>query len=318
MTESRVETHTMELDYKRIDQELLPALDMLPPLEITRENVADIRRELAEFLPPVSLPDLLSDKVTISTQDGDLDIYVYRKSETSGQAALLWIHGGGYILGGAEDGMAQQIAERCDCTVLSVDYRLAPEHPFPAGPNDCYAALRWIMSGESGYDIDSARVAIGGASAGGGMTAGVALMNRDRENFPLRLQLLLYPMIDNLHATPSGSISNHPVWNRATSFRAWEMYLNGEPGEDASPYAAASRATNLAGLPAAYVCVGAEDLFCDENIDYARRLNEAGVATELAVFPGLYHGADGFVPNAAVSKRMRDSYLTALGDALAA
>ncbi len=308
----------MELDYKRIDPELLPALDVLPPLEITRENIADLRCELAELMPPIPMPNLLHDKVKISTEDGELDIHVYRTSKTIGQAAVLWIHGGGYILGNAEDGTAQQIATRCDCTVFSVEYRLAPEHPFPAGPNDCYAALRWMMSGDSGYGVDTGRVAIGGASAGGGMTAGVALMNRDLENFPLKLQLLLYPMIDNLHATPSGSITNHPVWNRRTSFRAWEMYLNGEPGEDASPYAAASRAANLEGLPPAYLCVGTEDLFCDENIEYARRLNEAGVATELAVLPGLYHGADGLVSNAAVSKRMREGYVRALEDALAA
>lgn len=306
----------MELDYQRIDPQLLPALDLLPPLEITRENIAQLRRQLAELLPPVSVPDLLHDEVAIPTPGGDLDIHVYRASETSGQAAVLWIHGGGYLLGSAEDGMAQQIAQRSDCTVFSVEYRLAPEHPFPSGPNDCYAALRWIMSGESGYDIDASRVAIGGASAGGGMSAGVALMNRDLENFPLKLQLLLYPMIDNLHATASGSITNHPVWNQSTSLNAWEMYLDGEPGKDASPYAAASRAENLEGLPPAYVCVGTEDLFCDENIEYARRLNEAGVATELAVLPGLYHGADGLVPDAAVSKRMREGYLRALQDAL--
>ena len=308
----------MELDYKRIDPEVLPALDILPTFDLARERVADIRRRLAEALPPIPMPHLLHDKETISTPDGDLDIHVYRKSETSGQAAVLWIHGGGYLLGSAEDGMAQQIADRCDCTVFSVDYRLAPEHPFPAGPNDCYAALRWMMSGNSGYSFDTGRVVIGGASAGSGMTAGVVLMNRDLENFPLKLQLLLYPMIDNLHATPSGRITNHPVWNRATSLRAWAMYLNGEPGKDASPYAAASRATNLEGLPPTYICVGTEDLFCDENIDYARRLNEAGVATELAVFPGLYHGADGLASNAAVSKRMREGYFRALEDALAA
>ena len=308
----------MELDYNLIDTELAPALGTLPPLEITRENIAEIRAMLVEIMPPVNLPDVQCVKACIDTDDGPLDIYVYRTSEQAGQAAVLWIHGGGYILGSAEDAMAQSIARHCACTVFSVDYRLAPEHPFPAGPNDCYAALRAIMSGESGFDVDLDRVAIGGASAGGGMSAGVALMNRDLENFPLRLQLLLYPMIDNLHATPSGAITNHPVWNRGTSFRAWEMYLNGEPGEAASPYAAATRAADLSGLPPAYVSVGSEDLFRDEDIDYARRLIEAGVSTELAVFPGLYHGADGFVPDARVCGRLRAGYLSALGHALRA
>jgi len=159
-------------------------------------------------------------------------------------------------------------------------------------------------------------VAIGGASAGGGMAAGVALMNRDRANHPLALQLLLYPMIDNLHATESGQYENHPIWNQGTSFRAWEMYLDGTPGERASPYAAAARAADLVGLPSAYICVGNEDLFRDEDVDYARRLNAAGVPCELAVFPGLYHGGDAFVPAAAVSRRLQRSFLAALGDAL--
>ena len=306
----------MELDYHRIDPELAPALKLLPPLEITRENIVQVRAMLAEAMPTVALAGVLSETARIDTEDGPLDVHVYRTSEKAGQAALLWIHGGGYVFGSAEDAMAQAIAKHCGCTVFSVDYRVAPEHPFPAGPNDCYAALRWIMSGESGYAVDRDRVAIGGASAGGGMSAGVALMNRDLDNFPLKLQLLLYPMIDNLHATPSGAITNHPVWNQGTSFNAWDMYLNGEPGESASPYAAATRATDLSGLPSAYVSVGSEDLFRDEDIEYARRLSDAGVATELAVFPGLFHGADGLAPEARVSKRLRAGYLAALSDAL--
>lgn len=306
-----------ELDYKRIDPQLRPALEAFPALEITRQNILELRAALADFASPgAEQLNLLESKETIPTGDGEVDIYVYRKTDRAEQPAVLWIHGGGYILGSGEDESAKGIAAHCDCTVLSVDYRLAPEHPFPAGPEDCYAALRWMMSGTCDYALDTKRMAIGGASAGGGMCAGVALMNRDRDNFPLRLQLLLYPMIDNLHDTASGQITNHPVWNRQTSFNAWEMYLGGTPGEAASPYAAATRATNLKGLPPAYVCVGREDLFCDEDIDYARRLNAAGVATELAVFPGLYHGADTFAADAAVSQRLRNSYLSALTHAL--
>jgi acetyl esterase len=229
---------------------------------------------------------------------------------------VLWIHGGGYLIGSPEDERAKIIANHCNCTVFSVDYRLAPEHPFPAGPNDCYATLAWIMNDAEALGIDKSRVAMGGASAGSGMAAGVALMNRDRENFPLRLQLLLYPMIDNLHATDSGKFENHPVWKQSTSFNAWEMYLDGVPGEDASPYAAATRATDLSGLPPAYICVGSEDLFRDENIEYAQRLLAADVPCEFSIFPGLYHGADSFVPNAKVSRRLNQSFLHALEHAL--
>ena len=124
-------------------------------------------------------------------------------------------------------------------------------------------------------------------------------------------------MIDNLHDTKSGHYVDHPVWNRQTSLNAWEMYLNGTPGVDASGYAAATRTTDLAGLPPAYICVGAEDLFRDEDIEYARRLIRSDVPTELAVFPGLYHGADIFVPRARISRRLEQSFLQALEDALA-
>lgn len=308
---------TMQLDYNQIDPLLLPALDAFPALDITRENLDQIREILAQ-MPPAPKPEgIIESKESITTGDGDVDVYVYRKDERPGQAALVWIHGGGYLFGSAEDARAMEIAMQCDCTVFSVDYRMAPEHPFPAGPEDGYAVLSWLMSGKATCGIDLNRVAIGGASAGGGMTAGLALMNRDRDNFPLVMQLLIYPMIDNLHATNSGEYENHPVWNRGTSDNAWEMYLNGTPDHDASPYAAATRAMDLTGLPPTYVCVGTMDLFRDEDIAYAQRLIAAGVPTELAVFPGVYHAAESFTPDAPVSQRMNQSIMTALANALA-
>lgn len=305
----------MLLDYDRLDPELKPALEQLPPLEITRENVAAIRDLLASRPQPPGAK-VLSEKRSVPRDNATVDVYVYRKSERPAQPALLWIHGGGYIIGSAEDERARVIADALDMTVCSVDYRLAPEHPFPAGPEDCLTALEWMFRDAESLGIDPDRVAIGGASAGGGMAAGLALMNRDRSNHPLRLQLLLYPMIDNLHDTESGRYENHPIWNQGTSFRAWEMYLDGTPGEAASPYAAAARAADLSRLPPAYVCVGNEDLFRDEDVSYARRLSAAGVPCELTVFPGLYHGGDAFVPTAAVSRRLQRSFLAALADAL--
>jgi acetyl esterase/lipase len=306
----------MLLDYNRIDPELLPGLETFPALDLNRENISKMRDLLAARPQPSSSVDVLSDRKTIDTEDGTVDVYIYRKNDQPDQPAVLWIHGGGYILGNAVDERARIIADHCNCTVFSVDYRLAPEHPFPAGPNDCYATLAWIMNDAKALGIDKNRVAMGGASAGSGMAAGVALMNRDRDNFPLQLQLLLYPMIDNLHATGSGKLENHPVWKQSTSFNAWEMYLDGVPGEQASPYAAATRATDLTGLPPAYICVGSEDLFRDENIDYAQRLIAAGVPCEFSIFPGLYHGADSFIPTARVSRRLNQAFLRALDHAL--
>ena len=165
-------------------------------------------------------------------------------------------------------------------------------------------------------DIDPNRIAVGGESAGAGMAAGLVLRNRDENGPKLALQLLIYPMLDNLHNTPSGSIEDYPVWSTQTSLNAWEMYLNGEPGADASPYASAARAKDVSGLPRTFITTGTVDLFRDEIIDYAQRLMAAGVPTQLVVFPGMYHGGQLFVPDAPVSQQMKGAYMTALNDTL--
>ena len=166
--------------------------------------------------------------------------------------------------------------------------------------------------------VDSSRIAIGGGSAGGGLTAGLALYNRDNKGPDVAFQLLVYPMLDDTHETPSGYEVTHPnVWNRDVSLKAWKMYLGDEYGTDkVSPYAAAARATDLSGLPPAFVTVGTEDLFRDEDIDYAQRLMAAGIPTELQVVPGMFHGGEGLVPTAGVSQRMRLGYLDALKRAI--
>ncbi len=299
-----------------IDPALRAPLEQFPGLDITRENVAQIRAGMAAMPKPETPFPILAQEMNVAGEV-DVPVIVYRESDRPNQAALLWIHGGGYLFGSADDERAKSIAHTHDCTVVSVDYRMAPEHPFPAGPNDCHAVLNWMFSDACPLDIDRARIAIGGASAGGGMSAGLALMNRDTENHPIVFQLLIYPMIDNLHATDSGGLEGHAIWNRKTSFNAWEMYLDGVPGETASPYAAATRARDLSGLPPAYVCVGAEDLFRDEDIAYAQRLIAAGLPTELTVVPGMYHAGESMAPEAPVSQRLTQSILTAIGHALA-
>ncbi len=310
----------MELDYDRLDPELTPILDVIPAAlaDINRGNIVAVRETMAAQRPEAAPTSVEIEKHAVPTRDGDVPVLVFRRESSAPRAGLLWIHGGGYILGSAEDDRARMIADNLECTVVSVEYRLAPEHPFPAGPEDCQAALLWTVEHATQLNIDAKRLAVGGASAGGGMAAGVALMNRDRGGPELAMQLLLYPMIDNLHDTPSGQITNNPVWNQRTSFSAWEMYLDGVPGEKASPYAAAARATELSGLPPAYICVGAEDLFRDENIEYARRLMAAGVACELSVYPGLFHGGDSLAPQAAVSRRLELGFVHALGQRLGA
>lgn len=230
--------------------------------------------------------------------------------------ALLWIHGGGYVLGSVErdDLLAKHLARVGQCVVASVEYRLAPEHPFPAPVEDCYAALKWLSAHSAELGVNKARIAIGGASAGGGLAAGLALLARDRAEVEVAFQLLIYPMIDDRNIAPaSETITDTFVWSRENNRMGWRAYLGHEPGgTDVSPYAAAARATDLRGLPPAYIPVGDLDLFLDENITYAQRLLAADVPTELHVYPGAFHGFNGFVPNATVSRRFNSDRDNAL------
>ena len=214
------------------------------------------------------------------------------------------------MLGSVErdDLLAAHLAKVAQCVVVSVEYRLAPEHPFPAPVEDCYAALKWLATHTGELGVAPSRIAIGGASAGGGLAAGLALLTRDRAEVELAFQLLIYPMIDDRNVAPaSGTLPDTFVWTRENNLMGWRAYLGREPGgADVSPYAAAARADDLAGLPPAYIPVGDLDLFLDENIEYAQRLLAAGVPTELHIYPGGYHGFNGFAPDADIAQRFNN------------
>jgi acetyl esterase/lipase len=248
-------------------------------------------------------------------------IRIYRPNEQPHTLpALYWIHGGGYVMGDIEqdDRLMKQLVNRIGCVAVSVNYRLAPEHPFPAPVEDCYAGLKWLFAHASELGVDPSRIAIGGASGGGGLAAGLALLVRDRGEMRVAFQLLIYPMIDDRNVTPaSHAITDSRMWNREANRLGWRAYLGRDGGgADVSPYAAASRATDLTNLPPAYIPVGALDLFVDENIEYAQRLIQAGVPTELHVYPGAFHGFDLFAPSAKVSKQFKADRDSALKRAL--
>ena len=279
-------------------------------------NDRKINRAMRASLPPT---DVAIRELSIPGPDCQVPIVVYQPPVATPRGGLLWMHGGGYIVGVArDDARCIEFAEIVGCTVVSVDYRLAPESTYRESISDCFVALNWMVDNAADLGIDTARIAIGGGSAGGGLSAGLALYNRDNNGPDLALQMLIYPMIDDTHDTPSGHEDTHPtIWNRDVSFKAWRMYLGDEYGTDrVSPYAAASRAKDLTGLPPALVTVGTMDLFRDENIDYAKRLMAAGVATDLLVYAGMFHGAEMLVPDAIASKRMRTGYLSALERAI--
>jgi acetyl esterase/lipase len=203
------------------------------------------------------------------------------------------------------------VARGLDAVVVTVDYRLAPEHPFPAGVEDCYAALAWLHRDAASLGVDAARIAVAGQSAGGGLTAAVVLMARDRGGPPVCFQFLGIPELDHrLETTSMRTFVDTPIWHRPNAELSWRFYLGEDPGE-VSPYASPAIAPDLSGLPPAYVTAMEFDPLRDEGIMYALRMMEAGVSVELHSFPGTFHGS-AVVTTAAVSKRASAEMFVAL------
>lgn len=218
---------------------------------------------------------------------------------------LYSIHGGGYVLGTREmdDLRFDKWCPLFSIVGVSVEYRLSPETPYPGPLEDCYAGLEWVSSNAGRLGIDPSRIGIAGASAGGGLAAGLALLARDRGEIRPAFQMLIYPMLDDRQTTAS-SKWDVPIWSPANNAFGWRSYLGPLYGTDRVPYhAAPARAGDLSGLPPTLVYVGTLDGFCDEDVAYAMRLYQAGVSTELHVYPGAPHGFDGFAPTAGVSRR---------------
>lgn len=199
--------------------------------------------------------------------------------------------------------MLQDLVGRTGCVAVAVEWRRAPEDPYPAAVHDAYAALRWMAANS---EMDATRLVIGGASSGGGVAAGVALLARDRGEVALTGQVLVYPMLDDRQVTPSSREVRDPrLWNHESNRLGWAAYLSGIDGGEVPAYAAPSRASSLAGLPPTWMATGELDLFRDEDIGYASQLLAAGVPTELHVYPRAVHGFELFAPDAAVSVRFR-------------
>jgi acetyl esterase/lipase len=203
------------------------------------------------------------------------------------------------------DPACRHLIERViDSVVVSVGYRLAPEHPFPAALEDCYAALTWLTAHAEELGVDPARIAVRGPSAGGTLAAAVALLARDRKVVKLAFQQILYSPLDDRQSTPSSyEITDPRMLNRDLLLTIWKDYLGSDHQGEVSPYAAPARADDLSSLPPTYIMVGELDPLRDENIEYARRLMQAGVPTELHVYPGGFHGFESQIPTAAISQR---------------
>lgn len=306
----------------RILPELRQAYSQFPGFRLD-EDLEWSRRLLVQS--PLEESELVvTTNRTIPRGDGGemlVKIYEPVKRNHDKLPAMLWIHGGGFVMGhpDMDDLLCERFVQTANCVVVSVDYRLAPEHPYPAAIEDCYAGLVWMTTEAPTLGIDSKRVAIAGASGGGGLTAALALMARDKGGPSIIFQMPLYPMLDNRNETTSSYeiTDSHATWSRTNNLTAWRMYLGEEQDtHELSPYAVPSRADNLAGLPPTYTCIGQLDLFRDETLDYVTRLAQAGVNVEMNLYPGSFHCFEVFVPDAEISLRASQNYLDAMARAL--
>jgi acetyl esterase/lipase len=279
--------------FPTLDPELAPVLELLPDLTRGMEDIAAARAMLKTVIPtgPVAGEELL-DISDVEHEGTRLRVYRPRPGTTRG---VLYLHGGGFCLGDldSEHGGAVQIAREVDAVVVSVDYRLAPEHPYPAALDDCMAGLRYL-SGIAGP------VAVHGQSAGGGLAAATVLRAHDEGGPAIAFQSLGIPELDDRLETPSmRSFVDTPLWSLPQAIKSWEYYLGGRPADG---YAAPARREDLSGLPPAHVTVMELDPLRDEGISYAMRMLQAGVSVELHAYPGTFHGS-ALVVDAAVSKR---------------
>jgi acetyl esterase/lipase len=250
---------------------------------------------------------------------GDVPVRVHRPDSGSEGPfpAMLWIHGGGYILGSAsqDDRVCREISQRLGVLVAAVDYHLAPEYPFPLPLEDCHDALVWLANRD---DVDATRVAIGGASAGGGLAAALALLAHERDEVRPAFQLLSYPMLDDRTVLRSDlDERSFRLWNNKANHFGWRSYLGATPGSpDISGLAAPARYEDLAGGPPAWIGVGTLDLFYDEDLAYADRLRAAGVDCDVHVVDGAFHGFDSVSPKSGVTRAFRSAQVRALAGGL--
>lgn len=293
------------------------------PFALRSERTLGVARSLSAVAVTPIVPGVEVAEQTVGGSDDSppTRVLVYEPADRARPSgALVWIHGGGMIMGRPEQANAwcSAIAADLGVLVVSVDYRLAPEHPFPAGLSDCYTALTWLRDQADDLGVDPARIAVGGDSAGGGLSASLCQLSRDRGGPAICFQLLNYPMLDDrtvLRADHAGRGAF--IWTPESNRFGWTSYLGRTPSlDEAPPHAAPARTTDLAGLPPAWIGVGDLDLFYEEDLDYAERLEAAGVACDLHVEPGMYHGADQVALNAPRTEAYRNRMVEALRQAI--
>ncbi|MFC6354700.1 alpha/beta hydrolase [Luethyella okanaganae] len=306
-------THTPVPYDPELEEGLAAFVELVEGIPLRADTIQVNRAHFATIVPPIEQivagRPVEVEHRTVPGPVGSPDVAVTILRPASGATdavGFYGIHGGGMVLGNRLFGIDELIDHvlRFDAVAVSVEYRLAPENPAPAGVEDCYAGLLWMAQHTAELGIDPERIIVTGASAGAGLSAGVALLARDRSGPTIAGQLLNSPMIDDRNETVSSrQYDGIGAWDRNNNDTGWNALLGASRRTDAvSPYVAPARATDLSGLPPAYIEVGAAEVFRDEAIDYATRIWATGGQAELHVWSGAYHGFSGFSPNALVSQ----------------
>ncbi len=277
----------MTLQY--LDPQIAAVVDALPFTGLNAETLSLMRGAF----PPAEVSDRVVRSDYRVPGPPEVPVRVHRARGAEGLLPCVYsIHGGGYVMGSydMDDARFDSWCPDLGVVGVSVEYRLAPEVPYPGPLEDCYRGLRWVYDQAEELGIDRDRIGVAGGSAGGGLAAALALLARDRGEVPLRFQLLDCPMLDDRQRTPSSQLDGLAVWSRESNTFGWQSYLGDLYGGEVPYTAAPARCEDLRGLPPAFVSVGTVDGFRDEDIDYATRLNQAGIPCELHVYPGACHG----------------------------
>ncbi|HEX3822119.1 MAG TPA: alpha/beta hydrolase [Candidatus Sulfotelmatobacter sp.] len=308
--------------YSLVDPELFPVLKQFPAFDLSPEMVGKFRQLPGMPSLPAPAPQPVERHIPGPPGAPEVRLWIVDPAPSKkGKPLLLHMHGGGFMM--TDPNLMprlQEIATDCHCVVVSVDYRLAPETRYPGSLEDNYAALKWVHAHAAELGTDRSRIAVGGESSGGGHAASLAIHARDRNEVPIVFQLLIYPQLDDRTgiSRPAPPAIGHFLWTANANRFAWSSLLGVPAGSSRVPAGAVpARVASVAGLPPAWIGVGSIDLFVEEDMEYARRLVHAGVATELLVAPGAFHGFDLLVPDAEVSQQFSASWKSALRKAFA-
>jgi acetyl esterase/lipase len=309
----------MKTDYSKIHPQLRQFAKWYPKFDFSNKILWLFN--LGTYLTPSPrTPDDIRVENPYIRGQGDrtkVRLRIYKpKNIASPTPVLIWLHGGGYVMGRPEmdEGRCIDYARKSGILVVSVDYRCAPKHPFPAGLDDCYSALKWVASHAQQLGVDVKRIAVGGVSAGGGLAAALVQLVHDRKEIEPVFQFLVYPMLDDrtvLHADIDDS--NNVTWTQRSNRFGWEAYLGQDCGSvDAPAYAVPARRQDLSGMPAAWIGVGSLDIFHDEDVAFGKRLIECGIECEIEIVPGAFHGFDAFAPQLPLVQDFRNLQIAAL------